>query len=71
METRRTGQFLKFALGARSPDRSKQYYKNRNYTAPEEARLKLEAYVEGQSRTMYNQKASGMNNTSDGFKNES
>ena len=54
METRRTGQFLKFALGARSPDRSKQYYKNKNFTAPEEARLKLEVSMEGQSRTMYN-----------------
>jgi len=39
METRRTGQFLKFALGARSPD--KKYFKSKMYLAPDETRLKI------------------------------
>ena len=57
METRRTNQFLRFALGARSPDR-KKYYKNKLYTAPGEARLKIKRDDEGHegvNNTMYNQ----------------
>jgi hypothetical protein len=49
METRRTNQFLRFALGARSPDK-KQYYRSKLYTAPEDARLKLGE----NSKTVYN-----------------
>lgn len=51
METRRTNQFLRFALGARSPDK-KQYFRSKLYTAPEEARLKLGPG--DNSKTMYN-----------------
>jgi hypothetical protein len=52
METRRTNQFLRFALGVRSPDR-KNYYKSKLYTAPEETKLKINLGDEN-SRTMYN-----------------
>jgi hypothetical protein len=40
MESRRTNQFLKFALGARSPDR-KKYFRSKLFTAAEEIRLKV------------------------------
>lgn len=49
METRRTNQFLRFALGARSPDR-KNYFKSKLYTAPEDSKLK----IGNESKTMYN-----------------
>ena len=57
METRRTGQFLRFALGARSPDR--QYFKCKLYTAPGEARLKIRDDG-GVNQTMYD---NGLNNS--------
>jgi hypothetical protein len=40
METRRTNQFLKFALGARSPDR-KKYFRSKLFTAAEDIKLKV------------------------------
>ena len=40
METRRTNQFLRFALGVRSPDK-KNYFKSKLFTAPEETKLKI------------------------------
>jgi hypothetical protein len=42
VETRRTGQFLRFALGARSPDRKGGYYKPKMYIPPEETKLKID-----------------------------
>lgn len=39
VETRRTNQFLKFALGARSPEK-KNYFKSKFFVTPEESRLK-------------------------------
>lgn len=57
-ETRRTNQFLRFALGMRSPER-KTYFKSKLYTAPQDAKLKLDGTDlptnNGASRTMYNQ----------------
>lgn len=50
METRRTNQFLKFALGVRSPER-KNYFKSKLFTAPEDTKLKV---GDENSRTMYN-----------------
>lgn len=45
------------ALGARSPER-KTYYRSKLFTAPQEARLKLDGSdlpaTMGASRTMYN-----------------
>jgi hypothetical protein len=49
METRRTGSFLRFALGARSPD--KGYYKSKMFIPPEETRL---AIPKENSKTVYN-----------------
>ena len=40
METRRTNQFLRFALGVRSPGKN-NYFKSKLYTAPEESKLKI------------------------------
>jgi hypothetical protein len=40
-ETRRTNQFLRFALGVRSPER-KNYYRSKLFTAPQETKLKLD-----------------------------
>lgn len=51
METRRTNQFLRFALGVRSPDK-KNYYKSKLFTAPEDTKLKIGG--DENSRTMYN-----------------
>lgn len=56
METRRTNQFLRFALGARSPDR-KTYYKTKLYTAPEDSKLK----IGNENKTMYNPTANKTN----------
>jgi hypothetical protein len=39
VETRRTGSFLRFALGERSPEK-KNYFKSKFFVTPEEARLK-------------------------------
>ena len=39
VETRRTGSFLRFALGVRSPEK-KNYFKSKFFVTPEEARLK-------------------------------
>ena len=39
METRRTNSFLRFALGARSPEK-KNYFKSKFFVTPEETRLK-------------------------------
>lgn len=55
-ETRRTNQFLRFALGVRSPER-KNYFRSKLFTAPQDARLKLDGSdmpAGQQSRTMYN-----------------
>ena len=58
-ETRRTNQFLRFALGVRSPER-KSYFRSKLFTAPQDARLKLDgtdlpaASNNAPSRTMYN-----------------
>lgn len=52
METRRTNQFLRFALGVRSPEK-KTYYKSKLYTAAEDAKLRV-ASNDNNSRTMYN-----------------
>jgi len=52
METRRTTQFLRFALGARSPEK-RTYYKPKMYIAPEETRLKVN---KSQNRTSYERK---------------
>ena len=38
METRRTNQFLRFALGARSPEK-KKYFKSKLFYDPNEAKL--------------------------------
>jgi len=38
METRRTNQFLRFALGSRSPDK-KKYFKSKLFYDPNEAKL--------------------------------
>lgn len=38
-ETRRTNQFLRFALGVRSPEK-KNYFKSKYFITPEESRLK-------------------------------
>jgi len=40
METRRTNQFLRFALGARSPDK-KKYFKSKLFYDPNEAKLPM------------------------------
>lgn len=40
METRRTNQFLRFALGARSPDK-KKYFKSKLFYDPNDARLPM------------------------------
>lgn len=40
METRRTNQFLKFALGIRSPEH-KKYFKSKLFTSAEEIKLKV------------------------------
>ena len=54
METRRTDQFLRFALGARSPDR-KNYFKSKLYTAPEDTRLNVRDHRENSNaKTAYN-----------------
>ena len=59
METRRTNQFLRFALGTRSPEREGKYYKSKLYTAPGEARLKI-GKDEG-NKTMYEENMGGLN----------
>lgn len=41
METRRTNIFLRYALGARSPDRKKKYFKSKLFYDPNEARLPM------------------------------
>jgi hypothetical protein len=51
METRRTNQFLRFALGARSPD--KKHFRSKLYTAPEDTKLRV-ASSENVNKTMYN-----------------
>jgi hypothetical protein len=40
METRRTNSFLRFALGARSPDK-KKYFKSKLFYDPNEAKLPM------------------------------
>ena len=40
METRRTNLFLRFALGARSPDK-KKYFKSKLFYDPNDARLPM------------------------------
>jgi hypothetical protein len=40
METRRTNQFLRFALGARSPEK-KKYFKSKLFYDPNEAKLPM------------------------------
>jgi len=40
METRRTNSFLRFALGARSPEK-KKYYKSKLFYDPKDARLPM------------------------------
>ena len=40
METRRTNQFLRFALGARSPDKTK-YFKSKLFYDPNESKLPM------------------------------
>ena len=40
METRRTNQFLKYAVGAISPEK-KQYFKSKLFTSPEEIKIKV------------------------------
>ena len=46
METRRTNQFLRFALGARSPEK-KKYFKSKLFYDPNEAKLPMS---QGQAR---------------------
>jgi len=59
METRRTNQFLRFALGARSPD--KKHFKSKLFTAAAESKLRITS--NDNSRTMYN----GNNKTNSSF----
>mmetsp|Transcript_1454 Transcript_1454/g.2546 ORF Transcript_1454/g.2546 Transcript_1454/m.2546 type:complete len:125 (-) Transcript_1454:40-414(-) len=41
METRRTTQFLRFALGARSPERRQKYFKSKLFFDPNDAKIPL------------------------------
>lgn len=41
IETRRTNAFLRFALGARSPDIKKKYFKSKLFVDPNEAKLPM------------------------------
>ena len=69
METRRTNQFLRFALGVRSPDR-KNYYKSKLFTAPEDTKLKIagsHGIGDENSRTMYNNMSNNGNKTNTSF----
>lgn len=71
METRRTNQFLRFALGVRSPDGKKNYFKSKLFTAPEETKLKINmgnssAGGDENSRTMYNMQSQNKTNASFG-----
>jgi hypothetical protein len=60
VETRRTNSFLRFALGARSPDK-KNYFRSKLFTAPEEARLKIKSEgEENPNRSMYNNNRTGI-----------
>ena len=54
VETRRTNSFLRFAVGARSPDK-KNYYKSKYFITPEETRLKLssEQDINSNNKTGY------------------
>ena len=64
METRRTNQFLRFALGVRSPDK-KNYYKSKLFTAAEDAKLKINlSGSDENSKTMYNMNNNNRTNTS-------
>jgi len=67
METRRTNQFLKFALGVRSPER-KNYFKSKLFTAPEDTKLKV---GDENSRTMYNNINNKTNASFAALKNQS
>jgi hypothetical protein len=62
METRRTNQFLRFALGVRSPDK-KNYYKSKLFTAAEEAKLKV-AGIPRENKTAYGAGPHGQTNSS-------
>jgi hypothetical protein len=62
METRRTNQFLRFALGVRSPDK-KSYYKSKLFTPAEEAKLRV-AGIPRENKTAYGGGNHGQTNTS-------
>lgn len=73
METRRTNQFLRFALGVRSPEGKKNYYKSKLFTAPEETKLKVNMGANSgndeNSRTMYNMQQNRTNASFGNIKN--
>jgi len=52
VETRRTNSFLRFALGARSPER-KNYFKSKYFMSSEDAKLKGVG-SEAVNKTVYN-----------------
>ena len=69
METRRTNNFLRFALGVRSPDK-KNYYKSKLFTAAEDAKLKINlSGSDENSRTMYNMNNNRTNTSFAAIKN--
>jgi len=55
VETRRTLQFLNFALGARSPEK-KNLFKSKHYLSSEETRLKVASMARKGHNTMYGAK---------------
>ena len=68
METRRTNQFLRFALGVRSPEK-KNYFKSKLYTAPEESKLKIGGGPR-ENKTAYNNLGNQTNTSFAAIKNQ-
>lgn len=52
-ETKRTGDFLKFALGSRSPEKPHQYFKSKYHIGPEGSRVNTtQGHYDNNSRSM-------------------